>query len=125
MPKVNSVSGPLDTAGLGFTLMHEHIMVQSPGVKENFPVFDRQAEIDSAVERLKKAQASGVGTFVDLTVSDWRDIPFVKEVVAKSGAQVIVATGLYWEVPYFFRAQSGRSVDDLEPRSFEHPTALG
>ena len=111
MPEVNSVSGPIDTADLGFTLMHEHIMVQSPGVKENFPVFDRQAEIDKAVQKLDDVQARGVNTLVDLTVANWRDIPFVKEVVAQSGVQVVVATGLYWEVPYFFRAQSGRSVE--------------
>lgn len=111
MPAVNSVSGPLDTADLGFTLMHEHIMVQSPGVKENFPVYDREAEIEKAARKLRDVQERGVGTLVDLTVGDWRDIPFVKEAVARSGAQVIVATGLYWEVPHFFRAQSGRSVD--------------
>ena len=34
----------------------------------------------------------------------WKDIPFVKEVVAKSKAQVIVATGLYWDVPRRFAA---------------------
>lgn len=111
MPSVNTVSGPIDTGDLGFTLMHEHIMVQSPGVKENFPVFDRQAEIDKAVQKLNDVQARGVSTLVDLTVGDWRDIPFVKDVVARSGVQVVVATGLYWEVPYFFRAQSGRSVE--------------
>jgi phosphotriesterase-related protein len=122
MPTVNSVSGPLDTAKLGFTLMHEHIMVQSPGVKDNFPVYDRRAEIDSAVRKLKDVQERGVATLVDLTVGDWRDIPFVKEVVKKSGAQVIVATGLYWEVPHFFNAQSGRSIDfiaDLFARDIE------
>jgi Predicted metal-dependent hydrolase with the TIM-barrel fold len=122
MPTVNSVSGPLDTAKLGFTLMHEHIMVQSPGVKDNFPVFDRKAEIESAVRKLKDVQSRGVATIVDLTVGDWRDIPFVKEVVKKSGAQVIVATGLYWEVPHFFNAQSGRSIDfiaDLFARDIE------
>jgi phosphotriesterase-related protein len=111
MPTVNSVSGPLDTSKLGFTLMHEHIMVQSPGVKDNFPVYDRKAEIDSAVRKLKDVQRRGVATLVDLTVGDWRDIPFVKEVVKGSGAQVIVATGLYWEVPHYFAAQSGRSVE--------------
>jgi phosphotriesterase-related protein len=111
MPTVNTVSGPVDTADLGFTLMHEHIVVQSPGVKENFPVFDRTAELDKAVKRLKEVQERGVGTLVDLTVSDWRDIPFVKDAVAASGAQVIVATGLYWEVPHMFRATSGRSVN--------------
>ncbi len=37
MPTVNSVSGPLDTSRLGFTLMHEHIIVQSPGVEGQLP----------------------------------------------------------------------------------------
>ena len=111
MPTVNTVSGPVDTKDLGFTLMHEHIIVQSPGVKENFPVFDRPAEIASAVQKLKDVQARGVKTMVDLTVGDWRDIPFVKEVVKQSGMQVIVATGIYWEVPHYFSAQSGRSIE--------------
>lgn len=113
MPTVNSVTGPLDTKDLGFTLMHEHIIVMSPGVKENFPVFDREAEIDAAAQKLKDVAARGVKTLVDLTVADWRDIPFVKEVVKRSGnaVNVIVATGVYWEVPHYFSAQSGRSIE--------------
>ena len=111
MPTVNTVSGPIDTADLGFTLMHEHIIVESPGVKENFPILDRQAEIQKAVGKLKDVMARGVKTLVDLTPGDWRDIPLVKEVVAGSGMQVIVATGIYWEVPQHFRATTGRSVD--------------
>jgi phosphotriesterase-related protein len=110
---INSVAGPLDTADLGFTLMHEHIMVQSPGVKDNFAVFDREAELANAVQRLKEVQERGVKTLVDLTVADWRDIPFVKEAVAASGMQVIVATGLYWEVPHYFRAMSGRPIEHI------------
>jgi len=110
---INSVSGPIDTADLGFTLMHEHIIVQSPGVKENFPVFDRPKEIESAVRQLKDVQSRGVKTLVDLTVSDWRDMPLVQEVVAGSGMQVIVATGIYWEVPHYFRADSGRSIESI------------
>ena len=113
MATIDSVSGPLDTADLGFTLMHEHIMVQSPGVKENFAVFDREMEIANAVQRLKDVQGRGVKTPVDLTAGNWRDIPFVKEAVAGSGMQVIVATGLYWEVPYYFKAQSGRSIEHI------------
>jgi phosphotriesterase-related protein len=111
MPTVNTVSGPVDTTDLGFTLMHEHIIVQSPGVKENFPIFDREAEVEAAARKLKDVQARGVKTVVDLTVSDWRDIPFVQEVVKRSGMQVIVATGLYWEVPHHFRAEGGRPVE--------------
>jgi phosphotriesterase-related protein len=111
MPTINTVSGPIDTADLGFTLMHEHIIVESPGVKENFPVVDRKAEIETAAAKLKDAMTRGVRTLVDLTPGDWRDIPFVKEVVARSEMQVIVATGIYWEVPHHFRRETGRSVD--------------
>jgi len=111
MPTVNSVSGPLDTKDLGFTLMHEHILIHSPGVKENFPIFDRKAEIDNSVRKLKDVQSRGVKTLVDLTPGDWRDIPFVKEVVKRSRMQVIVATGIYWEVPHYFSVQSGRPIE--------------
>src|SRR3970040_623747 len=111
MPIINAVAGPVDTADLGFTLMHEHIIVESPGVKENFGILDRQAEIENAIAKLKDAMGRGVRTLVDLTPGDWRDIPFVQEVVARSGMQVIVATGIYWEVPHHFRATTGRSVD--------------
>ncbi len=111
MPTVNSVSGPIDTADLGFTLMHEHIIVESPGVKENFPILDRKAEIESAAAKLKEAMKRAVKTLVDLTPGDWRDIPFVKEVVDQSGMQVLVATGIYWEVPHHFRSTTGRSID--------------
>ena len=109
MPSINAVSGPLDTADLGFTLMHEHILVQSPGVKENFPVMDREKEIENAVNKLKDVQSRGVSTIVDLTPGDWRDIPMVKEVVKRSGMQVIVATGIYWEVPHYFQSLGQRT----------------
>ncbi len=111
MAVVNSVSGPLDTADLGFTLMHEHILVQSPGVRENFPVWDRAQELEKAVVKIREAMDRGVKTLVDLTVGHWRDIPFVKDVVAQTGMQIIVATGVYWEVPHFFRTMSGRTID--------------
>ena len=35
-------------------------MVQSPGVKDNFPVYDRKAEIASAIQKLKDVQSRGV-----------------------------------------------------------------
>jgi len=113
MPTVNTVAGPIDTAALGFTLMHEHIMVQSPGVKENFPIFDRESWVEKSVAKLKDVMSRGVKTLVDLTPADWRDIPFVKEVVARSGMQVIVATGIYWEVPHYFRTLGQRSVEHI------------
>src|SRR3989442_10821219 len=113
MATVDSVSGPLNTRDMGFTLMHEHILVCSPGVKENFHVWNRQEEIERAVTKIKEAQARGVKTLVDLTPGDWRDIPFVQEVVARTGTQVVVATGIYWDVPPYFRAIGARSIDHI------------
>ncbi|MEX1195827.1 MAG: phosphotriesterase-related protein [Dehalococcoidia bacterium] len=113
MPTVNSVSGPIDTADLGFTLMHEHVVIHSPGVRENFPVFDRAAALSDSIQKLKDVQKRGVKTMVDLTPGSWRDIPFVKDAVKGSGMQVIVATGIYWDVPHYFSAQSGRSVEHI------------
>ena len=37
MPNVNTAAGPVDTAQLGFTLMHEHIYVLTEGLAHNFP----------------------------------------------------------------------------------------
>ncbi|GAH45550.1 unnamed protein product, partial [marine sediment metagenome] len=37
MATINSVLGPLDTSDLGFTLSHEHIMVASPGILQDYP----------------------------------------------------------------------------------------
>jgi hypothetical protein len=45
----------------------------------------------------------GVKTLVDLT-GDWRDI--LRQGGVRSGMQVIVATGIYREVPHFFQAFS-------------------
>jgi predicted metal-dependent phosphotriesterase family hydrolase len=46
------------------------------------------------VEKLKLVRAEGVNTIVDLTTYDvWRDIRFLDEVAAKSGVQMIAATG--------------------------------
>ena len=41
---VETALGPVATAELGPTLMHEHIVTRSPGVQENWPhLWDRDA----------------------------------------------------------------------------------
>jgi phosphotriesterase-related protein len=112
MPVVNTVAGPLDTRELGFTLMHEHVLVKSPGVVENFPsVWDRDAEMDKAAAKLRDVGNRGVKTIVDCTTADLgRDIQFVAEVARRSGVQIIACTGMYIDVPRYFY---GRSVDAM------------
>lgn len=114
MATVNTVAGPVDTSELGFTLMHEHIIVKSPGVVENFPsVWNREEEIERAVTRLGDVAARGVKTLVDATADLGRDIHFVAEVARRSGVQIIVATGLWIEVPRYFQTRRADVMAEL------------
>jgi len=115
MPAVNTIAGPLDVSELGFTLMHEHVLVKSPGVVENFPsVWDRDAEIERAVAKLRDVAARGVKTIVDCTTVDLgRDIQFVAEVARRSDVQIIACTGMYIDVPRYFYSRSADAMAEL------------
>ena len=114
MATVNTVTGPVETSDLGFTLMHEHVIVKSPGVVENFPsVWNRAEEIERAVTLLRDVAARGVKTIVDASADLGRDIHFVAEVARRSGMQIIAATGLWIDVPRYFRSRSADVMAEL------------
>lgn len=124
MPHIQTATGAIETATLGFTLMHEHIYVLSEGVIANFPsLWDREARIVQAVAALSEAKAHGVSTIVDLTVLGLgRDAPLTREVSRQSGVNVIVATGLYTydELPHYFVYRDIDHMADLFVRDIEH-----
>jgi phosphotriesterase-related protein len=109
MATVETFNGPVDTAELGQTLMHEHVFVLSDGVRESFPhVFDADAHVAAAIEKLRDLESRGVKTIVDLSVlGNGRDIPLVQRVVGQTKLNVIAATGLYTydEVPHYFQSR--------------------
>ncbi len=109
MATVQTVTGPIDTSALGFTLMHEHVFVLSEGVNANFPrLWDRAAQVAAAIAAMKDAKAHGVATIVDLTVLGLgRDVATVREIAAASGVQIVAATGLYTydELPHYFQSR--------------------
>src|SRR5262245_48982776 len=107
MAGVNTVRGPIDTAGLGVTLMHEHVFVLSPEISQNYPEVwgDESAREADAVRRLNELKAVGVDTIVDLTVIGLgRYIPRIAKIAAQTDLQIVVATGLYTynDVPMYF-----------------------
>lgn len=60
---VETMTGPIETADLGFVLMHEHIIVRSEGLAQNFPhIWDPQPALDRALELLTALKAKGVDT---------------------------------------------------------------
>ncbi|MBI2885925.1 MAG: phosphotriesterase-related protein [Chloroflexi bacterium] len=104
MALINSVLGPLDTADLGYTLSHEHVLVASAGIQHTYPEFiDRQGSIEKAVEQLGQARAEGVRTIVDVSTLDLgRDIRLLEEVSRRSGVHIIPATGIWRDIPRVF-----------------------
>lgn len=108
MSTVETVRGPVDSADLGRTYMHEHIFVLSADVQQNFPDEwgDEEDRIDDAVAKLTALAGSGVRTIVDPTVIGLgRYIPRIQRVAERvPDLNIVVATGCYTyqDVPFFF-----------------------
>ncbi len=106
MASINTVRGPIDTAALGTTLMHEHVFVLTTELLENYPEnWDEQVRVADAVRKLNELTALGVDTIVDPTVVGLgRYIPRIQTVAAQLELNIIVATGLYTyrDLPFAF-----------------------
>jgi phosphotriesterase-related protein len=114
MAKIEGVLGGIDTAELGFTLMHEHILVANWSMRQAFADwYDRETHVPAAVAELCAAKERGVRTLVDLTaINLGRDIHVIREVAEKAEMQVVAATGLYWtEEPWLMAWDPDRIAD--------------
>lgn len=112
MSTVETALGPVATAELGPTLMHEHIVTRSPGVQENWPhLWDRSAILALAERKMADLHARGIRTIVDLTTVDLgRDIGLIVDVARRARVHVIVATGVWWMPQRYF---SSHGVDEV------------
>ena len=111
MTMINSVLGPLDTADLGFTLMHEHIMVSAPGISQDYPELLGDDRYERLIEEMKKIKDGGVNTIVDATTLDLgRDVSILVEASRQSAVHIIVCTGWWMDIPRWF---NGISADQL------------
>jgi predicted metal-dependent phosphotriesterase family hydrolase len=116
MTTVETALGPVATAELGPTLMHEHIVTRSPGVHENWPhLFDRDAILALAERKMADLHRRGIHAIVDLTTVDLgRDIDLIAAVARCSPVHVIVATGVW--------AQARRSGTSAPTASMRWPS---
>ncbi len=111
MATINSVLGPLDTASLGFTLMHEHVMTAPAGVFRDYPELLGDNLMERVVDDLRKAKAGGVDTIVDAATLDLgRNIGLLAEVSRRSGVNIITCAGWWLDIPPYF---AGVSADQL------------
>jgi len=102
MTTINSVLGSLDTANLGFTLMHEHLLVASAGISQNYAELLGAGFIDRIVDGLTQAKKGGVDTIVDATTLDLgRDVTIIAEASRRSGVNIIACSGWWLDTPRF------------------------
>src|SRR5713101_1889404 len=107
MAQIQTVRGPIDSAQLGTTLMHEHVFVLDKEISENYPENWglEEKRVADAVSRLNELKSRGVDTIVDLTVIGLgRYIPRIQRIAEQTQIQIIVAAGIYTynDVPLFF-----------------------
>jgi phosphotriesterase-related protein len=118
MTMVETVRGPVNVAGLGTTLMHEHVFVLNEEIRQNYPAdWDEEVRVAHAVRQLNRAADGGITTIADATVIGLgRDIRRIQRVAAQTPVQLIVATGVYTfhEVPFYFRHRSRRQTASRE-----------
>jgi phosphotriesterase-related protein len=112
---VSTVTGPVDPADLGPTLMHEHVFIRSPGVFEAWPhLWDPDAEIARAITQLTELAAAGIRTIVDLTTVDLgRDVDMVHAVATSVDVRIVMATGVWRVPPLYFEHRSPDRLADL------------
>ena len=118
MATISGVLGPIETDELGFTLMHEHILVANPAMRQAFDRWvDRDALVETATRELRSAKERGVCSIVDLTpINLGRDIHVIHEVAERAEMNVIAATGFYWiEEPWMEGWETDRLVEILLP----------
>jgi phosphotriesterase-related protein len=113
MATVNSVLGPLDTADLGFTLTHEHVVTSSAGILQTYPELygDYGRFVEQAAAALTEAREGGVRTMIDLSTLDLgRDVRLLADLSRRTGVQIVAATGIWRDIP---RALWSRTPDEV------------
>ena len=108
MAEVQTVRGPVDTAELGRTYMHEHVFVLTADAQQNWPQEwgSEDERVADAVAKLQALADQGVRTIADPTVIGLgRYIPRIQRIAEQvPDLNIIVATGCYTykDVPFYF-----------------------
>jgi len=120
---VQTVLGPIAPDKLGVTLSHEHVFVFMGEDNHHYPwMFDLNATRAKAMREVGQAKAGGIDTIIDLTTPDLgRDVEFVRAVAEATGMTIVVATGIWRDVPRSFWARDIDKIADI----FVHEIEVG
>jgi phosphotriesterase-related protein len=120
MATVQTVTGPVDAAELGRTLVHEHIRISYAG-EELDPTYswDRAETVARAVDKMGELLDAGFRTFVDpCPIELGRDPELYAEISSRSGMRMVCTTGFYTQhmdsgLPFYWRAREPEEIAEL------------
>ena len=95
--RIETVTGPIDPALLGLTLMHEHVLVDFIGAGEaSRSRYDADAVFKQALPHLQQVKALGGSTLVECTPAYLgRDPHLLRRLAEASGLHILSNTGYY------------------------------
>jgi phosphotriesterase-related protein len=119
--RINTVTGTITSDQLGRVLAHEHVMIGWPGWESDTIRPDRRATEAVAIGTDRIARDQRPRRHDDdrpVPERPRRDVELMAELAARTGLQIICATGLYKEDqggrPYWkFRADFGAAVQSI------------
>jgi len=117
---IPTVTGEIEVAALGRTLVHEHVFVLGEEYRINYQDdWDEDEKVDEAVAALEELCGLGIDTIMDPTVLGLgRYVPRIQRIAERTSLQILVATGLYTfnDVPHQFHYRGpGLMFDGPEP----------
>lgn len=112
---VMTVTGPVPAERLGFTLAHEHVVLRSPGVAENWPHAFPETEVrELCARKLTAASAAGVQTIVEHSPYDLgRDPLLLRDLAQRSGVQIVATTGVWVDPARYFHHREPKAIAEL------------
>ncbi len=117
MATVETVTGPIDEAELGTTLVHEHLRFTDESVRAQWPhAYDEQAELEAALNDARAIMSHGVKTICDPNAMfGGRNVEFERRVAEETGLQAVISTGIYTYdfLPNFLANREPAAIADL------------
>lgn len=121
--KINTVSGQVDTAQLGVTLMHEHTFNVSGSFAGAFSDWwDKEASIEKFAAHVRKLKKYGLNAMVDASpITLGRDIRAVRRAAELAEIHIIATTGVYYDEepwmhiatdPYYLAKYYAREIEE-------------
>lgn len=93
---INTVSGTLEPAAIGFALTHEHLFSNFGSTPEEAALYDEAALLKQVLPYLQNMKRMGVTTIFDCTVAYFgRRADLLKKIADSTGIRIVTNTGIY------------------------------